>query len=395
MRQSIPLLILILLSAGAFAQKGAPEKSIVNINHSTNYAQHVDFSPTMLSQLKTYPGFKVSIAASGLGKPRVLCLLSPNKLYISRRDAGDILLLTDLDGDHHFDELKTVVSDFKGVHGLALRDGWLYACNNRELKRFHIDVDGLLGEEQLLINDLPDGGQHPNRTIGFGPDGKLYLSVGSTCNDCFDSNKENATMLQIDPLTWKRVVYARGLRNTIGFDWSPADQQMYGADNGGDAKGDAWPPEELNRIQQDKDYGWPLVYGKQEVDNTREEPMGTSKDAYAKLTEPSLLEFPAHAAPMSFKFLNAASDLPATLKDDALVCWHGSWNRKDPSGFKVQIIHFENGKPVNAEDFLSGFYNPTTRTRFGRPFGLAIAADGAIYISDDANGVLYCVTSAR
>jgi glucose/arabinose dehydrogenase len=115
-----------------------------------------------------------------------------------------------VDGDHCFDELKTVVSDFKGVHGIALREGWLYACNNRELKRFRINSNGFLSDPELLINDLPDGGQHPNRTMAFGPDGKLYLSVGSTCNDCFDANKENATMLQIDPVTWKRVIYARG-----------------------------------------------------------------------------------------------------------------------------------------------------------------------------------------
>jgi glucose/arabinose dehydrogenase len=170
---------------------------------------------------------------------------------------------------------------------------------------------------------------------------------------------------------------------------------MYGLDNGGDAKGDNWPPEELNQIRMDKDYGWPLVYGKREVDQTREEPMGTTKEAYAKTTEPSLLEFPAHSAPMMFKFLHSAESLPNSLKDDALVCWHGSWNRKDPDGFKVQLIRFENGKPVKAEDFLTGFYNPGTRSRFGRPFGLAVATDGAIYISDDANGILYCVTPSR
>src|SRR5690606_37768518 len=119
-----------------------------------------------------------------------------------------------------------------------------------------------------------------------------------------------ATLLQVDPGTWERTVYARGLRNMIGFDWEPETGQLYGMDNGGDTKGDDFPPEELNRIVKNMDYGWPLVYGKRVVDKTREDPAGTSKDAYAKRTQPSVMEFPAHMAPIAFQFFkntNSAS----------------------------------------------------------------------------------------
>ncbi len=390
----------LLLGATAFsmnsiAQKGSPPPEVVNINHTTNYPQHVDFSPDMVKQLKVPAGWKVSVAASGLGKPRMLALGNQGELYITRRDAGDVLLLKDVDGDHKFDELQTIVSDFKGVHGIALHNGWLYLCNNRDLKRFRLNADGTVGAEEWLLNDLPDGGQHGNRTMDFGPDGKLYLSVGSTCNDCAETNKESATMLQIDTSTWKRIIWARGLRNTIGFDWSPATQTMFGVDNGGDAKGDDWPPEELNELKQDKDYGWPLAYGKQEPDDTRENPPGMTKEAFAKTTEPSILEFPAHSAPIAFRFFGQATMVPDSLKDDALVCWHGSWNKKNPDGFKVQRIVFEKGKAVRAVDFLSGFYDRARRTRFGRPAGLMVAADGAVYIADDANGIVYCVEQKK
>ncbi|MET0464824.1 MAG: PQQ-dependent sugar dehydrogenase [Chitinophagaceae bacterium] len=377
------------------AQKGAPPPEIVNINHTTNYPQHVDFTPSMINQLKVPNGWKVTVAASGLGKPRMLANGQQGELYITRRDAGDVLLLKDTDGDHRFDELQTIISEFKGVHGIALHNGWMYLCSNRDLKRYPLKPDGTVGAEQWLLNDLPDGGQHGNRTMAFGPDGKLYLSVGSTCNDCMETNKENATMLQIDTSSWKRVVWARGLRNTIGFDWSPVTQTMFGVDNGGDAKGDNWPPEELNEIKQDKDYGWPLVYAKQEADETREDPPGTTKQAYAKTTEPSILEFPAHSAPIAFQFFGNSAMVPDSLKDDGLVCWHGSWNKKNPDGFKVQRIIFENGKAVRAVDFLSGFYDRNKRTRFGRPAGLTIAADGAVFISDDANGIIYCVEQKK
>ena len=373
------------------AQKGMPAKQVVNINHTTNYPQHVDFAASMVNDLKVAPGWKITAAATGLGKPRMLYMGSKGQLYVTRRDQGDVLMLTDKDADNKFDDMLAVVADFPGVHGITIHDGWMYLVSNRVMKRFQVKEDGTVGVMQELYNDLPDGGQHGNRTMEFGPDGKLYLSVGSTCNDCGETNKENATMLQIDPTTWKRTIYARGLRNTIGFDWHPATKELWGIDNGGDAKGDNWPPEEVNMIPKDGDLGWPLVYGKQVVDETREDPPGTTKAAYAKTTVASVLEAPAHSAPIAFRFFGSAN-VSADYKNDGLVCWHGSWNRKDPSGYKVSRIKFVNGKAAGMEDFVTGFLSPDKRTRMGRPAGLIVSGEGKVYISDDANGVIYCVT---
>lgn len=221
--------------------------------------------------------------------------------------------------------------------------------------------------------------------MDWGPDGKLYISVGSVCNDCKESDKETAALLQVDPVTWKRKVYASGLRNMIGFDWHPATKHLWGVDNGGDFRGDEWPPEELNRVVMGGNYGFPLVYGKREVDMTREDPVGNTKENFAKGTEPSVMEFPAHSAPIAFAFFGDG---------DALVCWHGSWNRQNPSGYKVQRIKFDkSGNPTGAEDFLSGFLNG--KESFGRPAGVAIAENGTVYISDDANGVIYALKPAK
>ena len=384
-----------LIATAVSAQKGTPPKPVITMISTTNYPQNKDFSPSMLSQLKVPAGWSVKVAASGLGKPRMLQLYNENMLYITRRDAGDVLMLTDTNGDHVFDEMTTVVADFKGVHGIALKDGWMYLMANRELKRFRHDAKtGMLSAPQVIFTDLPDGGQHPNRTMTFGPDGKLYISVGSTCNDCAEPNKENATMLQVDTSNWTRRIYARGLRNTIGFDFN-ANGEFYGVDNGGDTKGDDWPREELNLIKDSADYGWPWVYEKQVPDETREEPNNMPKAVYAKSTEPSVLEFTAHSAPIAFTFLKNGTALPEDWRDDGLVCWHGSWNRKEPSGFKVERIVFENGKAVRGEDFLSGFLNTGDRTKFGRPAGITVARDGAVYVSDDNNGVLYVVEPAK
>ncbi|MGB8192398.1 MAG: PQQ-dependent sugar dehydrogenase [Chitinophagaceae bacterium] len=389
---SLTVFFMVLCTQAAFAQKGIPEKETTTASVHTNFPQHEDFKESMLSRLKLPAGFNISIAASGLGKPRMLALAS-NGLYVTRRDVGDVLLLQDKNGDEKFEEMQTIVSNFKGVHGITIHDGWLYLCATKKLARGRLNADGTVGSLDTLIYDLPDGAQHDNRTIAFGPDGKLYITIGSSCNDCKETNPEHVTILQADADGKNRKVYARNLRNTLGFDWHPQTKELWGMDHGTDWRGDDIPPEELNNIIEGGDYGWPLVYGKQQVDNTREDPIGSTKEAYAKTTQAAVLLFPAHSAPIDFKFLYKAAGLPKDFSNDALVTLHGSWNKKNPDGFKIQRIRFENGKPVKAEDFLTGFLNANGRSRFGRPAGLAISEKNRIYFSDDANGIIYCISA--
>lgn len=399
----IPLLLAALCfacSVRCYSQRGLPPKEKTASRHVTKYPQHLDFLPEMVTLLKTPDGWEVKVAAAGLGRPRMM-LFDGTRLYITRRDGGDVLMLTDADGDHVFEELVTVAGDFHGVHGIARKGNWMYLCNNNELRRYPIQADGALGTPwETLIDDLPDGGQHPNRTIGFGPDGMLYISVGTLCNDCKEADPEVAAMLQVDPQTWKRKLFATGLRNTIGFDWHPQTGQLWGMDNGGDGKGSRWPPEELNHIVKDGVYGYPFAYGKREVDKSREDPAGDVKEEWVKGTVGSSLEFAAHQAPIDFKFFPGSTTGDASYNGDALVCWHGSWNRSKPVGFKVQRVLFKNGVPVASEDFLTGFLKPgfllfKRKARFGRPAGIAMATDGTVYISDDANGVIYAVTPKK
>ncbi len=376
-----------------FAQKGMPPKEPTQATVHTNFPQHEDFKEELLNRLKVPSGFQVSVAATGLGKPRMLCPLPDGGLYVTRRDQGDVLLLRDTDGNGRFDNMQTVLTQFKGVHGITLYDGFLYLCSNRELKRARVKPDGTLDSAKTLIKDLPDGGQHGNRTMAFGPDGWLYVSIGSTCNDCNETNAESATMLRFHADGTGRMIYAKGLRNTIGFDWHPQTKELWGADNGTDWRGEEIPPEELNKIVRDGDYGWPLVYGKQAIDKTREEPPGSTKVAYAKTTVPSVMEFPAHGAPINLIFLQQAKSFPADFQDDALISFHGSWNRQKPDGFKIVRIMYENGQPTGQGDFLTGFLSADGKTRFGRPAGLAVSPQGVLFISDDANGVIYRVTT--
>lgn len=385
--------MLALLSSGtdALAQRGLPSREITKSTSVTNYAQAIDFKPEMLKLLKVPSGWDVQIAASGLGKPRMLYTSPAGQVYVTRRDGGDVLLLEDQNKDGKFEDIKTVLSEFKGVHGITMKDHWIYLCNSKEVRRYPVNQDGTLevNRKETLINDLPDGGQHPNRTMDFGPDGMLYISVGALCNDCKESDKETAVMLQVDPKTWKRTIFASGLRNTIGFDWHPVTGALWGIDNGGDSKGSDWPPEEVNEIIKGKDYGFPYAYGKREVDQSREDPPGNTKEEVVKNTQPSTLELTAHMAPIGFTFFRGAANIPADWAGDGLVAWHGSWNAEKPAGFKVQRIHFEKGVAVKAEDFLTGFLQADGR--FGRPAGITVTPAGIIYVSDDANGIIYAI----
>ena len=390
------LVVFLMITACTQAQRGLPPKKKTRATLVTKYPQHLDFLPPMVKLLKVPAGWNVSVAASGLGRPRMMYPAQNGGLYITRRDAGDVLLLKDEDGDQVFDRIITVAYPFKGVHGITIKSGWLYLCNNTELRRYSINGDGTLSTMQTLINDLPSGGQHPNRTIEFGPDGKLYITVGTLCNDCKENDKETASILQVDTLTWKRVIFASGLRNTIGFDFHPQTGALWGIDNGGDGKGNRWPPEEVNHIVQGGNYGYPFAYGKKEVDQSREDPAGDTKEEWVKTTQPSVLELPAHMAPIGFKFFGNNPAFPAEYNGDGLVCWHGSWNRSKPVGFKVQRIHFENGEATRAEDFMTGFLKPgflffKRKARFGRPAGVTITPGGVVYVSDDANGVIYAI----
>ena len=347
-------------------------------------------SDANIAKLKVPAGFKVGKFADNLGKPRILAVSDAGKVYFSDREAGTVTMLTDANGDGVAED-KKVVANIKQVHGLAIHKGKMYLVAVKEVYRADLNADGTLGTPQMLIKDLPDGGQHPNRTIAFGPDGKMYLTVGSTCNACPETNPENATILRANEDGSDRKVYAKGLRNTIGFGWHPETGELWGMDHGIDWLGDNQQEEEVNQIKQGADYGWPYIYGKGNY-NPADRPKGdtTYQQYLAKTTLPTLT-YQAHSAPLMMTFYTA-SKFPAEYKNDAFVAMRGSWNRSTPVGYKVVRLHFENGKPVRFEDFLTGFTINNNRSHFGRPVGLAVHPDGSLLVSDDTNGVVYRVS---
>ncbi len=344
-----------------------------------------------VSQLKVPIGFRVEKFAENLGKPRILAVSPEGHIYVTDREAGIVMLLKDSNGDGKSDNKQTV-ANLPQAHGLAIHNGKLYIATVREVYVANINADGTLTPPSKIIDNLPDGGQHPNRTLAVGPDNLLYISVGSTCNACTEPNPMNATLVQANLDGSNLRVFAKGLRNTIGFGWHPVTGELWGMDHGIDWLGDDDPKEELNLITRDAHYGWPYIYGEGKYNPGDRPPGDTTYQQYLQLSRLPQLTYQAHAAPMQMAFYTG-NQFPAPYNNSAFVAMRGSWNRSQPVGYKVVRIHFENNRPVRFEDFLTGFLANNNRSHFGRLVGVAVHADGSLLVSDDTNGIIYRIAA--
>ncbi len=384
----VPLGLLGLLSIpAALAQVG--EKPITaSVEGHIFKPARVEATDERLKQLKVPEGFQITKFAEGLNKPRMILVTDAGLVYVTDRDKGTLSLLRDTNGDGRADT-KQVVAQKNQLHGVAIRGNTLYLATVNELFTAPINKDGTLGQLNPIIQDLPDGGQHGNRTLKFGPDGMLYISIGSTCNSCNETNPENATILQAQADGRSRKIFAKGLRNTLGFDWHPQTGQMWGMDHGIDWLGDEEQREELNQLQEGAHYGWPYIYGEGK-ENPGDQPDSLTYEQYKKLTKYPVLTHEAHSAALDMIFYRG-KQFPQEYTGDAFVALHGSWNRANPVGYKVVRLRFENGKPVEFQDFVTGFLVQDEKAQFGRVVGLATYTDGSLLITDDANGVVYRV----
>ncbi len=319
-------------------------------------------------------------------------------IYVTQREPGTLTMLRDTDNDGVADVQK-VVAEKKMLHGLTIHNGKMYLVTVKEVLVADIKPDGTLTPPRTIISDLPDGGQHPNRTLAVGSDGMLYITAGSTCNACDETNEESATVLRASLDGRTRKIFASGLRNTIGFGWHPVSRRMYGMDHGIDWLGDNDQREELNEITEGTKYGWPYVYADSKINPQDDVPpkFGLTNEDWARQSkEPSLL-YTAHSAPMGMAFYTGTM-FPDEYRNDAFVAMRGSWNRKPPSGYEVVRIRFDrSGTPTAIEPFLTGFLvkngSPEGKdAQFARLAGLAVARDGALLVSDDTNNIIYRIS---
>jgi glucose/arabinose dehydrogenase len=346
-----------------------------------------DATEDRIGQFQLPPGFTIDVFARNLGNPRMMVVDDQGTVYVSRPATDDVVALKVQDGRADSPP-RPILSGLEKAHGLALVRGRLYVAGVKKVVA--ADLGSSAPEWQTVVDGLPDGGQHGRRTIGVGPDGLLYISVGSSCNTCDETNPEHATLLRAPLDGGARAIFARGLRNTIGFAWHPDTKELWGMDHGSDWRGDNQPPEELNRLVDGGDYGWPLCFGDRQPDPLFDSQKVTDKAAHCRETVPATLRYQAHSAPIAMVFYTG-TQFPAEYRHDAFVAMRGSWNREPPTGYKVVRIHFKDGHPTGFEDFLGTFLIEGGAVHFGRVAGLTVAKDGALFVSDDTNGVIYRV----
>ena len=329
-------------------------------------------------------GFTLDLYIDNLPQARFLHVTPAGDLLVSRPHSGDIILVRrDGNADGRPDGQQSLVTDLRRPLGLDIHAGWLYIAESNRIGRIRFDSDSgtVSGDLQTLVADLTDNGNHWSKTIRIGPDRKLYLSQGSTCNICEEDDPRRATLMRFELDGSQPEIIGTGLRNSVGFDWAPWDGALYATDNGRDLLGDDTPPCELNRIEPGRFYGWPYFYG----NNVPDPDMGQDPLVGQRAPTAPVHGFRAHNAPLGIRFLRSNA-LPPGYRRSALVALHGSWNRSSPDGYKVVSLHWT-ADGIEERDFLTGFNRDGKIS--GRPVDVTEGPDGAIYVSDDYAGAIY------
>jgi glucose/arabinose dehydrogenase len=325
------------------------------------------------------PGFSVNIFAQQ-GGVRFLALGPGGAVYATRPGAGTIVRLVDANRDGVAESATTVLSNLFDPTGIAFRGDTLYFAEENAVMR----LDPGASAPTTVVANLPAGGAHRTRTIAFGPDNRLYVAVGSSCDVCIDAPLRAAvTRYNLDGSG--AHTFATGLRNSVGLAFHPTTGELWANNNDRDELGDDLPPEHLNILKDGKWYGWPQCYlpGK---------PNPEYSGADCSTVEPPALTVQAHSAPLGLAFYTGAM-FPADYRGDAFMTYHGSWNRQAKTGYKVVRVRIENGRPTAAEDFVTGWL--VGQTAWGRPVAVLVAADGALLVSDDDGGRIWRVSHGR
>ncbi len=344
--------------------------------------------PPPLEKLKVPEGFRLERFAENLGHARLLAVGPGGRIYLTRREQGDVLMF-DVGSNGLAAGAPARVASRPGLHGIGFHGSKVYLATVKEVFRADVAPDGSFGELEMVIHDLPDAGQHPTRTVQVGPDDMLYIGVASATNDAVEPNPESATLLRASLDGKSRAIFASGLRDLIGWGWHPQTGELWGMDHGIDWLGDDEPPEELNKLERGGHYGWPYYFGDNEQHPGRFPPGGITPSEMRSAVTPMTLGYTAHASPMQASFYTG-EQFPAEYRHDLFVSMRGSWNRKPAAGYEIVRIRFRDGKPVRFEPFVTGFVDGDQE--FGRLTGNVVAPDGSLLFTDDRNGVIYRVS---
>ena len=383
---SVVVVGIITSSAGGLSAQSGPSASI-----DTTPSRLVPVRAMALDGKLSVPiGFAVTRFAS-VPNARAMVVGPDGSVYVSQPGRNAITRLVDTNGDGVADSNAIVLSGLDRPHGMAFHNGKFYVANTGGVVRFTLTAAGIPTGTPEQLNRYDAGKNHWTRSILFGGDGKMYVSIGSTCNICVETASERAAVMQYDENGQNGRVYSSGLRNAVGMAVNPTTKQIWVTQHERDnLKPDHQdlPTEEINILSYGKDYGWPYCHGPK-IPNPE-----FNDQSRCDHTETPVLRMQAHSAPLGMTFLDRATSFPAEWRGDALVAFHGSWNRDTPTGAKVVRVRVRNGRAVSYEDFITGWQGDTG-ARWGRPVDFAVLRDGTVLVSDDNGGTVFRVTASR
>ncbi len=363
--------------------------------------------PASLDRISLPPGFSIDIYAEGLSNPRSMALSPNGTLFVGTREApqniarggsagaGQVYAVLDRDNDQKADEVITIDTGLNAPNGVAFRDGSLYVAEINRILRYD-GIESRLDNppEPVVVNDTyPTDWMHGWKFIAFGPDGKLYVPVGAPCNVCdrADDEPRYGSITRMNPDGSELEVFASGIRNSVGFDWHPATNELWFTSNGRDGLGDETPPDVLNRAdRQGMHFGFPYCHGGDLPD-----PQFGEARPCADF-EPPALGLGPHVAALGMRFYTGDM-FPERYRNQIFIAEHGSWNRSPAAGhtgYRLMVVHLDGDRPVEYEVFADGWLQDDN-TAWGRPVDVLVMPDGALLLADDGAGAIYRISYSR
>lgn len=339
-----------------------------------------------IPEIRLPEGFTIHLYAR-VKNARAMTLSPSGILYVGSRKEGKVYAVIDQNGDAMAEEVVTVAENLKMPTGLCWHEGRLYVSEVSRILIFE-DIDRTFRQKpafRVLPYTFPSEEHHGWKYIRFGPDGKLYVPVGAPCNVCLREDDERfATIMRLNPDGSGVEIVARGVRNSVGFDWHPKTHVLWFTDNGRDWMGDDLPPCELNVCPEPgAHFGFPFCHGRSIPDPDY------GKNVRCETFSPPAQELGPHVAPLGMCFYNHTA-FPSRYHNGIFIAEHGSWNRSQPIGYRVTFVPVEDNKALGYEVFASGWLRKDG-SRWGRPVDVIVTPRGDLLVSDDFGDAVYVI----
>lgn len=337
-----------------------------------------------LDKIKLPAGFTIDVFAE-VENARSLAMSPSGVIYVGNKDKDKVYAVKDTDGDFKADKRWTIASGLNMPNGVAFKDGDLYIAEVSKISKI-AGIESKLAnppKPQVINENYPTDTHHGWKYIAFGPDGKLYVPVGAPCNICEPKDEIYASITRINPDGSGREIYAKGVRNSVGFTWHPTTKELWFTDNGRDMLGDDIPSCELNHAPKEgMHFGYPYCH-----EGSVKDPEFGNKRPCSDFVAPADKLGP-HVAPLGLKFYSG-DQFPSQYKNQLIVAEHGSWNRSKKSGYNLTLVKMSNNKVTGHELFASGWLDEASQKVWGRPVDVLELPDGSLLVSDDQANVIY------